>query len=892
MRLSSAIIIGVLLLFCRWAEMDPAASELNPGRDSLVIRLDFLQTPEGTSPLSLKAARERPLVGLALSGGGARGLAQIGILKVLEREGIPIDLIVGTSMGGVVGGLYAAGYSAEELERIALDIDWNDLLSDTPARLSLFLSQREEKEGSLFQFRLDGIKPYVPSALTSGQKLTGLFTDLIMQAELTSKWFSQPYSSFDNLRIPFRAITTDLVTGERVILDSGDLAQALRATMSIPLAFSPVEKGDSLLVDGGLVDPIPVEVAREMGSEIVVAVNTVSALLPADKIKTALDVANQATSIMSLRRQREALNQADFTIQPDLGWFSSMDFERTAELIAIGEAAAENSVLELKRRISRGKRPNPGSDSPEFKICELKLNGNERLEKDFILSLASIRPESTVTAEGIKSDLEGIYASGYFSDVYATLREISPEEYSLCFRVSENPAWDRLVFVNNTIYPDSVLCEHSGFSPSPILSRQKLQQVLDSTVSLYHRDGYNLAHVQKVEYDSTARSLEVILDEGMVSRIDLSGNRRTKNWVVLRNLPQRAGKPLNSHKISSGISNIYNTGLFEEVSFSTRPADTGVILDLKVKEKKFSIVRIGAHYNDEYQTEGFLEFVDANLFGIGNRVTGHLQYGERKQLCRLSFKADRLFKTYLTYKLNAYYRWDERKLFEDHKKSDRFRQKRWGADFSLGQHIARLGIISVGTKAEGVKIKDGDHQDSYNVRSLIIRSLVDTFDKYPFPHEGKYHHLYAELAGDILGGDVVYRKVFTSLESYFPLPRGVNFHPKVAIGVSDGTVPLSEKFTLGGCDSFYGLFSEELVGDKVFLGSLGLRFKSFRRLYWTLRYDVGRVWSKLESIKFKEFKHGFGSSLALDTPLGPLEFAYGVATDEWDKFYFKFGFDF
>ncbi len=169
---------------------------------------------------------------------------------------------------------------------------------------------------------------------------------------------------------------------------------------------------------------------------------------------------------------------------------------------------------------------------------------------------------------------------------------------------------------------------------------------------------------------------------------------------------------------------------------------------------------------------------------------------------------------------------------------------------------------------------------------------MDTFDKYPFPHEGKYHHLYAELAGDILGGDIVYRKAFTSLESYFPLHRRVNFHPKIALGASDGTVPISEKFTLGGRGDFYGLFDEELKGDKMFLGSLGLRFRFFRRLYWILRYDMGQVWSKLESIKFENLKYAFGSSLALDTPLGPVEFAYGVATDEWDKFYFKLGFDF
>jgi NTE family protein len=892
MRLSRTILIGVLIFLWVGAASAVTSPGFNSDQDSLEVRLDFPPVQSDWIAPSFESVHPSPKIGLALSGGGVRGLAQIGVLKVFEREGILVNLIAGTSMGGIVGGLYASGYSAEELEQIALDIDWNDLLSDTPPRMSLFLSQREEKEGSLFQFRLDGFKPYIPTALTSGQKLTNLFADLIMRAKLTSKWFTEPYSNFDNLPIPFRAVTTDLVTGERVIIESGDLAQALRATMTFPLAFSPVEMGDNLLVDGGLVDPIPVEVVREMGANLVIAVNTVSSLLPADKIKTPLDVANQATSIMSLRRQREALQKADLVITPDLSGLSSMDFDRVTELIALGEEAAESLVVKLKERISLSRSYDPKSDSSEFKVCELSLSGNRSMEKGFIFKLVSIEPESTVTAKTVETDLEGLFASGYFSEVYATLGKISPEEYSLCFHLSENPPSDTLIFVNNTVFSDSLLYQKSGFSPSQVTNRRILQQVLDSTVSTYHRDGYSLAHIQKIDYDSTARSLMVTLDEGIVSFIDLSGNKRTRSWVVLRNLPQKAGRPFNSNKISAGISNIYNTGLFENVGFSTQPAGDGVVFKLKVKEKKFSIVRIGAHYNDEYQTEGFLQFVDANLFGIGNRITAHLQYGERKKLYRLSFRADRIFKTYLTYRLNIYHRSDDRKLFENHEKVGKFSQTRRGADFSLGQHIARLGIISVEAKALRADIDDGDFRDSYNIRSLMIRSLVDTFDKYPFPHEGKYHNLYAEMAGDILGGEVVYRKAFTSLESYFPIGSRVNFHPKVAVGISDGTVPISEKFTLGGCDNFFGLFSEELKGDKVFLGNLGLRLRMFKRLYLTMRYDMGNVWARLESIKLKELKHGFGSSLALDTPLGPLEVAYGVATDEWDKFYFKAGFDF
>ncbi len=861
--------------------------------DTAIIRLGFVQTHPGQFAFPLKQAVIRPKIGLALSGGGARGLAQIGILKVFEKENIPIDFVAGTSMGGIIGGLYAVGYSASELETIVLKIDWNDLLSDTPPRLSLFLSQREVSEGSLFQFRLDGMKPYIPTALTSGQKLSNLFTNLTTRASFSSRWFARPQSNFDDLKIPFRAVTTDLVTGERVVLDSGDLAQALRATMAVPLAFTPVEMGERLLVDGGLVDPVPVEVARQMGADVVIAVNTVSSLLPADKIKNPIDIANQATSIMSLQKKEEELKEADFVINPELSEYSAMDFGSVERLISLGEDTADSLINEIKI-IIESKRKGSNPDSLEFKICELKFSGNRKIKKHSLLEMIETRIESTVTREEIRADLERIYSVGCFSDVFAILSKIKNDEYSVSYQVAENPPVEKIIFRNNRIYPDSVLQRPIDFLPAEILNHRDLQEGLDSVITIYHGNGYSLAYPENIRYDSTSRNLEISLNEGIISRIKLSGNRRTKDWVVLRNFPLKPGQPFNSKLAGRGLSNIHSTGFFENAVFNTRFTRQGLELHLQVKEKKFNLIRIGAHFKDEYQTEGFLQFIDANVFGIGNEIYTHFQYGARKQIYKLNFKADRIFKTYLTYKLNVFHQRERRNLYEQHVKTGYFKEKRTGTTFSLGQHISRLGTMSIETRWEKIHIDDrvSKTRSAINIRSLTLRSLVDTFDKYPFPDQGKYHHLYFEFAGDILGGDVVYRKAFTSLESYFPLHRRVNFHPKIAVGISDGTVPISEKFTLGGPNNLYGLYAEELRGDKMFLGNLGLRFRFFHELYWTLRYDMGNVWSEFESIKLKELKHAFGTSLALDTPLGPLEVAYGIATDEWGKFYFNFGYDF
>jgi outer membrane protein assembly factor BamA len=178
------------------------------------------------------------------------------------------------------------------------------------------------------------------------------------------------------------------------------------------------------------------------------------------------------------------------------------------------------------------------------------------------------------------------------------------------------------------------------------------------------------------------------------------------------------------------------------------------------------------------------------------------------------------------------------------------------------------------------------------IRSLTLRSLVDTLNKFPFPDYGKYHLFYLELAGDVLGGEVVYKKAGTSIESYFPLGKRFNFHPKVAFGFSDNGLPLSEKFTLGGKDNFFGLYSEELKGDKMILLNLGFRVNFLKRFYLILRYDWGDAWSKLNEIKWEKVEQGIGVGLSLATPIGPIELFYGKAKGKEEKIYMQAGLEF
>ena len=213
-----------------------------------------------------------PRVALVLSGGGARGFAHLGVLQAWEEFGLPLDLIVGTSIGGTLGGLYASGYSADSLSRLARHTNWSRFLSSAPSRKSLFLARRQENEQYIFELRFDGIRPRLPTALSSGQRLYE-FLDALTRSESY-----RIAGDFDRLRIPLRVVATDLVSGERVVIGTGDLGNALRSTVAVPLAFTPWETDGLLLADGGLVDPIPVDVARDLGAELIVAVNTTSTL--------------------------------------------------------------------------------------------------------------------------------------------------------------------------------------------------------------------------------------------------------------------------------------------------------------------------------------------------------------------------------------------------------------------------------------------------------------------------------------------------------------------------------------------------------------------------------------------------------------------------------------
>jgi len=291
-------------------------------------------------PLMLFAAEApRPKVGLVLSGGAARGLAHVGVLKALEEQGIHIDAIAGTSMGAVIGGLYASGYKIDELEKLALSIDWQEALSDAPEREDIPFRRKQDDRDFLVKqqlsFRDDGSLG-LPLGVIQGQNLALLLESLLAH--------SSDIRDFDKLPIPFRAVATDIVNGEKVVFRKGHLPQVIRASMSIPAVFAPVEINGQLLVDGGMVDNIPVDVAREMGVDMVIVVDIGTPLRGRKQLNTVFDILNQSITLMTRSNsevQLASLKPDDILIQPALASYGTTDFGRALDIINAGYRATQ-----------------------------------------------------------------------------------------------------------------------------------------------------------------------------------------------------------------------------------------------------------------------------------------------------------------------------------------------------------------------------------------------------------------------------------------------------------------------------------------------------------------------------------------------------------------------
>ena len=371
----------------------------------------------------------RPRVALVLSGGGARGGAHIGVLRVLERAGVPVDLIVGASYGALIGGLYAAGYSVDDIERVITTTNWQEITNDSPDRRLLNINRKFSGDRQLIALRLDKLEPQLPQGIFAGQKIQQLLNRLTLRATYEAK------NDFDRLTIPFRAIATDIITGDQVVLKDGMLSTAIRASIAVPGLFTPVSTAFTLLVDGGIANNLPVDVALDLGADFVIAVDCATPLRThKDQVETFIDVLDQAISFRIEEKKIENRQRAHVLITPALEGFEAGDFNRSYELIKQGGAAAEKHLDEIEQgldldRSNREKKLRdvllPADFDPgiwpglplEVVIDSIHIVGLERYDlKDFRKRI-QLPTGTPVSSEVLDLEMSRLHATGLFQTV-------------------------------------------------------------------------------------------------------------------------------------------------------------------------------------------------------------------------------------------------------------------------------------------------------------------------------------------------------------------------------------------------------------------------------------------------------------------------------------------
>ncbi|MCX7761909.1 MAG: BamA/TamA family outer membrane protein [Candidatus Kryptonium sp.] len=843
---------------------------------------------------------KQPKIALVLSGGGARGLSHIGVLKVFEKYGIKVDCIIGTSMGSIVGGLYSAGLRADEIEKIALTTNWSGIitLGEKEDRSNLFFDRKYLIEKSFIYFRFRGLKPLIPSYVISGQSIT---------EELLKIFLKTPFhyiTDYEKLKPRFYTVATDLVTGKRIIFSNGNIVYSVKASSTIPLVFQPVFLDSLVLVDGGLISNIPADVARELGCDIVITVDATSPLRSPQDIQLPWNTADQIVGIMMQLSNKFQIEKSDIVLKPELEGVSPSDFDKVELIIKSGEKVAEEKIDEIISLIES--KIKILGDSEERKLSEyrLKLYG-DGLPADAINSIIC----KEVTDKDIVNLLYKILSQGEYARIDVEVHQ-GARDTEIVFNTKLNPDIKKV-----NVYPQSsdgfqidfsrflgglfasfeVLDTCVAFYPSNEIyfSERNVYEISREILRIFHAFGYSFATIKKIEFDEFNREINIYLNDGYVSEIKIHGNIKTRNFVIFRDIMFREGEILTERKVLETLRNLWATDLFSQIKLDYIVEDS-VRVAIHLQESASQFLRMGLRIDNERGGQFFSDFRNENTFGFNDNFGLTFQGGMRNLMLKLEYKVDRLFQTIFTYKFNLYH--SERKvhtyktILSDRsfslKNEGEIKFSYIGFDLSAGGQFEKLGNALIRYQVERAFVKNVSRIEFKEERNLLAKLQlninVDSRDKAYFPNRGVYMNAYYEMSQKFLGSDVAYSKIFFSYENYNTYFKYGALKLKFLFGLCDDSTPLSQQFFIGsvtGLNSFSGMKEDEMYGRQVILGGVEARFRSpikvFFESFLSLRYDVGSAWEKFEAIRWKDLRQGIGIELGFDTPIGALRINVG-----------------
>ncbi|MCB0722293.1 MAG: patatin-like phospholipase family protein [Ignavibacteriae bacterium] len=862
----------------------------SPGTDSSVsiVELDLRQ-PHYLDSLNFNIfpmKYNKKKIGLVLSGGGARGISQIGVLKVFEDNDIDVDLIVGTSIGSIVGGLYSSGYTSNELNSVFNKINWNDVisLSDKNERRNLFLEQKKVQDKSLLTISLDGFKPVLPSSVSSGQQITEMLNVLAFNSKYKSP------DSFADLKYNFAAVSTNIDDGNQVVITSGSLTEAMKASSTVPILFSPTKVNGKNLVDGGLTANIPVDVAKKLGADLTIVVNSTSPLRNPDDLADPLNTVDQVLSISLAKLNELQLDKADIVITPDLGNMGNSDYSNVNLLIKKGELSALQQIDLIKNTIdslelTTSKYFNNFITNPIVILDSPYLS-------DSITNIVMLSSEKDfVRFTEIEKDLKILYKTGYYQRVWA---EIYRDDIGakIKYNFENNPVLEKVIINQDYSFLQPVIDNFKIDYLGRVLNSVGAYKFYDELLHSLRENGYSLINIDRFFLDDNGQ-LEIRFSNGKASRIELTGNSVTNDDVIKRELTIEKGKVVFNSEVEQSLNNIYSTNLFRQVTLDAIPKKDLNTIKINVVERSPRNLRLAGRVDNEHKVQVLLDLRDENIFGNGNEIGLTAIGGVRDRLYSVQFRSNRFFNTLFTYNLTAFFKYNDVNLYQESinsqentfeiENTSEYREERIGVSFLIGTQLQRQGILFSQVILEDLDLRyikgSGNLVSDDRVLKLKVGGSIDSQDKIPFPNEGSLIDFYYETAQESIGSDIGFSKLYINFEHYFPIGKYNNLRPRLIFGFADKTTPVQDQFSMGGQNSFFGMYEDELKGNQIFTASLEYRFNSpvklFFDTYLKLRYDLGRVWENTEAVRFKDLRHGLGATLAFDTPIGEASFSVG-----------------
>jgi predicted acylesterase/phospholipase RssA len=518
--------------------------------------------PTAYIPSDLK----KPKIGIAFSGGGpVRGMVHLGVLEFLEEKGIQADYVTGTSIGAIIGSLYALGYSEKEIEATLENIGWVKMFLEGPNREQSLLNDYQQRDKYLLNLEFSKFYELeAPSGVVQGHYILSSLNRIAYKGALVR--------DFNDFKRPFRLNMVDLESSSEEVVSHGYLIDGLRASTSMPIVFDPFWIGNKMYVDGGLASNMQCDVVKKMGSDIVIGINIPQQKFDKDQLSSLFNVTMQTITFNSAQRVEENCRIADVLIEPDINKISFFDFTQIDQAKAEGRRAAEAAYPKLKALLDK----------------------------------------ATVEADPVYLKLKELYASGDYMSVSA-----EAVNGKLTYFAKHNPALKEIVIRKNTLFSGNRLKSIMGLNEREAINTNKVTEGLNNILRLYHDNGYILANIKEVNINEG--KVVVYIDEGLITNVSVEGIESYPNYYISEKFTNLKGKVFDDDIVQGRLDELYSQGYFKYLYYKVDDTIDGKLLTIVAKEKGTNSISVGASFDTD---RSFRALFGLNLVSLsGNKWT-------------------------------------------------------------------------------------------------------------------------------------------------------------------------------------------------------------------------------------------------------------------------------